>query len=52
MAEIQVHILVRKRWFFWPAYGAIYALAWLGMVRDFTGAINWLVENGIVWRIR
>lgn len=34
MAHVQADIVVRRRWFFWPALVLIVALGKIGLIRD------------------
>lgn len=49
MAQVQLRIAVHKRWFFWPVFYGLVALAKIGLVRDFYRAADWLTTHGIVW---
>lgn len=49
MAQVELRIAVRKRWFFWPAFFALMGLHRIGAVKDLVRASAWLVEHGIRW---
>lgn len=49
MAQVQLRIAVRKRWFFWPAFIILVALNRIGLVPDLGKSGSWLAEHK--WRI-
>ena len=51
MAQVQLRIAVRKRWFFWPAFYSVFILARLGIVRDSYRAASWIVAHGMIWEV-
>lgn len=34
MAEVQAQVIIRKRWFFWPAIITVAVLGKMGLIRD------------------
>lgn len=41
MAQVQLRIAVRKRWFFWPAFFVALLLVRTGLLRDAESAAHW-----------
>ena len=41
MAQVQLRITVRKRWFFWPAFVVATILVRTGVLRDAPSTAHW-----------
>ena len=48
MAQLNLSIRVRKRWFFWPALVVIVMLGKAGILRDQHRAAKWLADHAMV----
>ena len=52
MAKVEAHIVVSKRWFFWPAILTIAALGKLGILKDQQKAGKWLADHAFRMEVR
>lgn len=51
MARVHATLTVTKRWFFWPAAGAILMLGKLGILTDADKAGKWLVDHAMRFEV-
>lgn len=52
MADVQVTLVLRKRWFFWPALVTLVVLGKVGIIKDPEWAGRWLAENAMRIEVR
>lgn len=52
MAELNIRLDVRNRWWFEAARIITIVLIWCGIVRDTEKAAEWLARNGVRYIVR
>jgi hypothetical protein len=50
MAQVDLRIAMKTRWFFVPALLTLAVLHRLGILQDMDKSTAWLAEHGIKWR--
>lgn len=52
MAQVKAQLIIRKRWFFYPAAIIMVVLGNLGIIRDQEKAGKWLADHALRGEIR